>query len=71
MAPKISKPDVSLRESEHQASSDEQERRWVGFARFLALVLFAVLLFLLGQSMVRHHFFTGGAMNYGNHPGGP
>jgi hypothetical protein len=26
---------------------------------------------LLGQSMVRHHFFTGGAMNYGNHPGGP
>jgi hypothetical protein len=60
-----------LHESEHQARSDEQGKLWVGFARLLLLILFAVLLFLLGETMVRHHFFTGGAMNYHNHPGGP
>jgi hypothetical protein len=71
MAPKTLKPDVPLHEWEHRASSDEQGRWWVGFAKFLLLVLFATLLFVLGETMVRHHFFTGGAMNYHNHPGGP
>jgi hypothetical protein len=71
MAPKSSKPDGSLHEREHEESRDQQVPTWVGVARFLVLILFAVVLFLLGQSMVRHHFFTGGAMNYGNHPGGP
>jgi hypothetical protein len=35
------------------------------------LLVFVVLVFELGQSMVHHHFFSGGALNYGNHPGGP
>jgi len=35
------------------------------------LILFVLVRFLLGQGMVRHHFFTGGALNYENHPGGP
>jgi hypothetical protein len=29
------------------------------------------MLFLLGESMVHHHFFTGGAMDYHNRPTGP
>jgi hypothetical protein len=48
-----------------------EPRRWIGFARFLLLVLFLVSLYLLGQSMVRHHFFRGGAQDYNNwHNGG-
>ena len=71
MVPKTSKPDLSLHEWERQARSDAQDTLWVGFVKFLLLVLFAIVLFLLGDSMVRHHFFTGGALNYHNHPGGP
>jgi hypothetical protein len=71
MAPKTSKPDVSLHEWEREERQDQQVQPWVRFARLLLLILFVVVLFLLGQAMVHHHFFTGGAMNYGNHPGGP
>jgi len=71
MAPKISKPDIPPPEWEQEASQDEPEQAWVGFARFVLLILFVLVLFLLGQGMVRHHFFTGGALNYENHPGGP
>jgi hypothetical protein len=71
MAPKTSKPDVSPGDWEDQSSADQPVRTWVWWLRFLLLILFVVLLFLLGQAMVRHHFFTGGAQNYGNHPGGP
>lgn len=49
----------------------DDQTLWIGVGKFLLLMLFVVLLFLLGQSMVTHHFFTGGAMNYSNHPTGP
>jgi hypothetical protein len=34
---------------------------WLWLAKFMGLLLFVALLFLLAQSMVQHHFFTGGA----------
>jgi len=34
---------------------------WLGFARFLFIVVLTVLLFVLVNSMVRHHFFSGGS----------
>jgi hypothetical protein len=37
---------------------------WLGFGKFLLLLLFAVLLFWLGESMVQHHFFRGGGLDY-------
>ncbi len=36
---------------------------WVKFAKFLMLVAMIGLFFWLGQSMVQHHFFTGGELN--------
>jgi hypothetical protein len=33
---------------------------WVGIVKFLLLVLLIVMIFLLGQAMVRHRFFRGG-----------
>ncbi len=65
------KASVSSAEWQRQARRDREERGWVAFARFLMLLVFVVLVFELGQSMVHHHFFSGGALNYGNHPGGP
>jgi hypothetical protein len=38
----------------------EPNARWLGFAKFLFIVFFVVILFLLGQSMVHHRFFEGG-----------
>lgn len=38
--------------------------RWMGWGRFVFLVVFVVVLYLLAASMVRHHFFSGGALNY-------
>jgi hypothetical protein len=42
---------------------------WLGVARFVFLVLFVAMLFLLTRSMVRHHFFSGGQLN--RRDGGP
>jgi hypothetical protein len=33
---------------------------WLGFLKFLLLVVLFGLIFLLGQQMVRHRFFRGG-----------
>ena len=44
-------------------NQDEQSSPWLGFARFLFIVVVTVLLFVLVNSMVRHHFFSGGQMN--------
>jgi hypothetical protein len=41
-------------------------RPWLGFVRFLLLVMFVVSVYWLGLSMVRHHFFRGGAQDYNN-----
>ena len=48
-----------------------KSRAWLGFARLLLLLVFVVSVYLLGRSMVRHHFFHGGAQDYNNwHNGG-
>ena len=53
----------------HGARFDDP--RWVGVIKFLFIVLFTVTCFLLVQSMVHHHFFTGGALNYRSTQGIP
>ena len=42
---------------------EENQRPWLGFGKFVLLMLMVVMFFLLGQSMVQHHFFTGGELN--------
>lgn len=42
----------------------EQNPPWLGFAKFLFIVLLTVTIFLLTRSMLRHHFFSGGAQNH-------
>jgi hypothetical protein len=37
---------------------------WLGFSKFLLLMLLGVFAFWLGHSMVQHHFFRGGAQDY-------
>jgi uncharacterized membrane protein len=44
---------------------------WPGFAKVFGLLVLITLFFLVGQSMVRHHFFSGGAQDYHNRPTGP
>ncbi len=44
---------------------------WFGFIRPVWIVVFALLLLLLAQSMKRHHFFDGATYqnrNGGTHP---
>lgn len=41
----------------------EQNSRRVSIAKVLFVVVLAVLIYLLGQSMVRHRFFRGGRVN--------
>jgi len=47
-------------------NQEEHSLRWLGFARFLFIVVLTVLIFVLVSSMVRHHFFNGGQMNQHN-----
>ena len=50
-----------------QENNRERQRSpWPGFARFLFIVVLAVLIFVLVSSMVRHHFFSGGQQNQHN-----
>ncbi len=42
----------------------KDQRRWIGFAKFVFLVMLTVLILMLVQSMVQNHFFSGGALNY-------
>jgi len=54
---------------QHMAANRQENRQkehslpWLGFARFLFIVVLTVLLFVLVNSMVRHHFFSGGQQN--------
>jgi hypothetical protein len=47
-------------------NQEEHGLPWPGFARFLFIVALTVLIFVLVNSMVRHHFFSGGQMNQHN-----
>jgi hypothetical protein len=38
----------------------ERPSPWLGIAKFLLLAILLGLIFLLGQTMVRHRFFRGG-----------
>ena len=42
---------------------EENQWPWLGFGKFVLLMLMVAMFFLLGQSMVQHHFFTGGELN--------
>jgi hypothetical protein len=44
--------------------NEEQNSPWLGFAKFLFIVVLAVTVLLLAKSMVRHRFFRGGAQNH-------
>ena len=50
---------------DNKSRPNDEAQSWLGWVKFLFLVLFTAILFLLGQSMVRHHFFAGGALNNG------
>ena len=49
----------------NQQENNQEERSlpWLGFAKFLFIVVLTVLLFVLVNNMVRHHFFSGGQQN--------
>jgi hypothetical protein len=36
---------------------------WLGVARFAFIALLTAMIFLLGRSMLRNHFFDGGQMS--------
>jgi hypothetical protein len=38
--------------------------KWLGLAKGVLLIAMTVLILLLVQSMVEHHFFSGGTLNY-------
>ena len=42
---------------------EERRSMWLGFGKFLFIVVLALLFFLLAHSMVRHRFFRGGWRN--------
>jgi hypothetical protein len=72
MAPRALKSNIELPELERAPERDEERRARLGVVvKFVSLLILFVLGFLLAQSLVRHHFFTGGAMNYHNRPSGP
>jgi hypothetical protein len=47
----------------NKTEQEEQDPPWLGLAKFLFIVFFAVMVFLLISSMEHHHFFSGGQMN--------
>jgi hypothetical protein len=72
MAPKALKPNIALPELVRTPEREEEERTRLGVVlKFVSLLILFVVMFLLARSMVLHHFFTGGAMNYHNRPTGP
>jgi len=56
----------------HRTNREDREQAWGGWRTFLWIALLTGLLFLLGRSMVSHHFFSGGALdNHQGHSVGP
>lgn len=47
----------------NDVTPEEENPPWLGFAKFLFIVILTVTVFLLIRSMVHHHFFSGGQMN--------
>jgi hypothetical protein len=46
--------------NQKSAPPEEPNSPWVGLLKFLLLAMFVLVCYLLVQSMVRHHFFSGG-----------
>jgi hypothetical protein len=49
-----------MRPGSNAAAPEERRSPWVGIIKFLFIVLLTIIIFLLGQDMVRHRFFRGG-----------
>jgi hypothetical protein len=45
------------------ADNEMEQPAWVGMVKALMLLAMVGMFFWLGQSMVQHHFFTGGELN--------
>jgi hypothetical protein len=52
-----------MRANSKMIGRTEQNSPWLGIVKFLFVVLLIVIIFLLGQDMVRHRFFRGGRVN--------
>jgi hypothetical protein len=46
-----------------KADHEIEQPAWVGAMKAVLLLAMVGAFFLLGQSMVQHHFFTGGELN--------
>ena len=66
------KPDATaLPELERQSAREDAEQRWIGGVEVRCCWCCSRCSCSgWAKAMVQHHFFTGGAMNYGNHPDG-
>jgi hypothetical protein len=47
-----------------KSGPDEERVRWLAIARFVFLIVLTILILVLVQSMVQHHFFSGGSLNH-------
>jgi hypothetical protein len=46
-----------------KTGQEGEQPAWLGLAKFALLAGMVGMFFWLGQSMVQHHFFTGGELN--------
>jgi ABC-type microcin C transport system permease subunit YejE len=49
-----------MRTDSNTVTSVERRSPWLGIVKFLFIALLTIIIFLLGQAMVRHRFFRGG-----------
>jgi ABC-type microcin C transport system permease subunit YejE len=49
-----------MRPDLHTTAPEERRSPWLGIVKFLFIVVLIIIIFLLGQDMVRHRFFQGG-----------
>jgi hypothetical protein len=61
---------ASMATNRNTTNPERDNPPWLGFARFLLIMIFTAMLFLLVKSMVNHHFFDGGQLNL-PHTDGP
>lgn len=47
----------------NKVNSEKQNPSRVWFAKFLIIVILAIIFLVLARTMVRHHFFSGGQLN--------
>ena len=52
--------EAQMRPDSNTTAPEERRSPWLGIIKFLFIVLLTIIIFLLGQDMVRHRFFRGG-----------